>query len=147
MIFGINTTSDILKLFCVISRAIRRVNLRQFWSITSGIYDEYHVQIILLFVYTTTCKRFVIFTCGYFKLSWNTTALSQANCRNFSCSSIRAEIRAVDDNSISTLILSNWICEFHIFEPTGKLEPFIDFTKVSKISVKSLYLTCKLQCL
>ena len=43
---------------------------------------------MLLFVYTTTSKRFVIFTCRYFKLSWNTTALSQLNCRNFSCSSI-----------------------------------------------------------
>ena len=42
---------------------------------------------MLLFVYTTTHKRFVIFTCRYFKLSWNTTALSQSNCRNFSCSS------------------------------------------------------------
>ena len=62
-------------------------NLRQFWNITSGIYAKYHVQIMLLFVYTTTRKRFVIFTCRYFKLRWNTTALSQSNCRNFSCSS------------------------------------------------------------
>ena len=30
---------------------------------------------MLLFVYTTTRKRFEIFTCRYFKLSWNTTAL------------------------------------------------------------------------
>ena len=29
----------------------------------------YHEQIILLFVYTTIRKRFVIFTCRYFKLS------------------------------------------------------------------------------
>ena len=63
MIFGINTTSDI--------------------------YAKYHVQIMLLFVYTTTHKRVVIFTCRYFKLSWNTTALSQSNCRNFSSSSIK----------------------------------------------------------
>ena len=41
----------------------------------------------LLFVYTTTYRKFVIFTCRYFKLSWNTTGLSQSNCRNFSCSS------------------------------------------------------------
>ena len=65
-----------------------RGNLRQFWNITSGIYTKYHVQIMLLF--TTTRKRFVIFTCRYFKLSWNTTAISQSNCRNFSCSSITA---------------------------------------------------------
>ena len=44
---------------------------------------------MLLFVYTTTHKRFEIFTCRYFKLSWNTTALRQSDCRNFSCSSIR----------------------------------------------------------
>ena len=46
------------------------------------------LQIMLLLVYTTTHKRFVIFTCRYFKLSWDTTALSQSDCRNFSCSSI-----------------------------------------------------------
>ena len=43
---------------------------------TSGIYAKYHVQIMLLIVYTTTLKSFVIFTCSYFKLSWNTTALT-----------------------------------------------------------------------
>ena len=46
---------------------------------------------MLLFVYTTTRKGFVIFTCRYFKLSWNTTPLSQSNCRNFSYSSINIE--------------------------------------------------------
>ena len=63
-------------------------NLRQFWNITSGIYAKYHTQIMLLFVYTTTRKSFVIFTRRYFKLSWNTTAMSKSNCRNFSCSRI-----------------------------------------------------------
>ena len=58
----------------------------------SGIFAKYHVQIMLLFVYTTTHKRFVIFTCRYFKSSWNTTALSQSNCSNFSCSSINLEL-------------------------------------------------------
>ena len=60
------------------------------FEISQGIYAKYHVQIMLLFVYTSTHKRFVIFTCRYFKLSWNTTALSQSHCRNFSCSSISA---------------------------------------------------------
>ena len=55
----------------------------------SGIYAKYYVKIMLLFVYTTTHKRFVIFTCRYFKLSWNTTVVSQSNCSNFSCSSIK----------------------------------------------------------
>ena len=64
-------------------------NLRQIWNITSGIYAKYYMQIMLLFVYTTTRKRFVIFTCRYFKLSWNATALNQSNCRNFPCSSIK----------------------------------------------------------
>ena len=36
-------------------------NLRQFWNITSGVYAKYHIQIMLLFVYITTHKRFVIF--------------------------------------------------------------------------------------
>ena len=40
---------------------------------------------MLLFAYTTTLKRFVAFTCRYFKFSGNTTALIQSNCRNFSC--------------------------------------------------------------
>ena len=55
MIFRINTTSDILKLLYVISRAV------------SDIYAKYHVQIMLLFVCNTTRKGFVIFTCRYFK--------------------------------------------------------------------------------
>ena len=38
---------------------------------------------MLLFVYTATWET-VIFTCRYFKLSWNTSALSQSNCRNYS---------------------------------------------------------------
>ena len=79
-------------------------SLRQFWNITSGIYAKYHVQIMLLFVYTTALKRFVIFTCRYFKLSWNTTALSQSNCRNFSCRSIM-----FGTPTLSTLIvLEQW---------------------------------------
>ena len=40
-----------------------------YFKYTSGIYAKYHVQIMLLFVYTTTRKRFVIFSCTYFKLS------------------------------------------------------------------------------
>ena len=78
----------------MISRAVRRVKFETILNITSGIYDKYHVQIMLLFVYTTTHKRFVIFTCRYFKLSWHTTALSQSNWRNFSCSSINTDIFA-----------------------------------------------------
>ena len=89
MIFGINTTSDISKLLYVISRAVRRVNFETILK-----YHKWYLCQI-----SRTCKscyyllyycpqRFVIFTCSYFKLSCNTTALSQSNCRNFSCSSI-----------------------------------------------------------
>ena len=72
MIFGINGKSDISKLLYVISRAVRRVKFGTILNITSGIYAKYHIQIMLLFVYTTTCKWFVIFPCRYFKLSWST---------------------------------------------------------------------------
>ena len=89
VVFIINTTSDISKLLYIISWAVRRVKFETIWNITSGIYAKYHVQFMLLFVYTTLRKSLVIFTCRYFKLSRNTTALSQSNCRHFSCSSIR----------------------------------------------------------
>ena len=69
-----------------VSEDVRRVKFEKFWNITSGIYAKCHVQImLLLFAYTTTRKQVVISTCRYFKLSWNTTALSQSNCINFSC--------------------------------------------------------------
>ena len=84
--------SDISKLLYVISRADRRL---KFETIL-----KYHVQIMLLFVYTTTRRRFVIFTCRCFKLRWNTTALSQSNYRNFSCSSITRRILILLKKSI-----------------------------------------------
>ena len=85
MIFGINTTSDISKLLYVISRAVRRVK----FEISRVVFmPNITYKSCYFFVYTTTRKRFVIFTCRYFKWSWNTTALSQSDCRNFSCSSI-----------------------------------------------------------
>ena len=61
--------SDISKLLYVISRGVRRMKFKTILKITSGIYAKYHVQIKLLFSYTTTPKSFVIFTCRYFKLS------------------------------------------------------------------------------
>ena len=64
---------------------------------------------MLLFVYTTTRKRFEIFTCRYFKLSWNTTALSRSNCRNFSCSSIHAQTIL---DSHKKMMWSKLLCSF-----------------------------------
>ena len=87
--------------------------LRQFRSITSGIYAKYHAQIMLLFVYTTTSKRFVIFTCRHFKLSWNTTALSQSNGRNFSCTIIII--------IIFVFLYENYFCFFHVPGCSGML--------------------------
>ena len=103
MIFGINTTSDI-------SNSLYIRNLWQFWNITSGIYAEYHVQIKLLFVYTTTPKRFVIFTCRSFKLSWNITALSQSDSRNFPWGSITDVIQKIEKMLNNTHITTQkWI--------------------------------------
>ena len=94
------------------SHLIGKWNLRQFWNIAGGIYAECHAQIILFFVYTTIHKRFLIFTCRYFKLSWNTTALSQSNCRNFSCSSMNTVISTPpsvnEDLSVSSLTLEEF---------------------------------------
>ena len=90
---------------------------RQFWNITSGIYAKYHAHIILLLVYTATRKRFVIFTCRYFKWSWNTTALSQSNCRNFSCGSIimfNCDNVAKKQNSLLFFFTKTKICIFCI---------------------------------
>ena len=93
MIFGINTKCDFS-------------NLRQFWNITSGIYAKYHVQSCYYLFILLPAKVFVIFTWRYFKLSWNTTALSQSICRNFSCSSIKNEI------IVFTFILGDVKCKF-----------------------------------
>ena len=83
MTFVINTTRDISKL--------SQITYNNF-EISLWYLCKISLQIMLLFVYTTTHKRFVIFTCRYFKLSRNTTALSQSNCRHFSCSSITVKI-------------------------------------------------------
>ena len=89
VIFGINTTSDTSKLLYVISRAVKGVKFETILKYHKWYLCQISLQIMLLFVYTTTRKRFVIFTCRHFKLSWNTTALSQLNCRNLSCRSIK----------------------------------------------------------
>ena len=88
VIFGRNTTSDISKLLHVIWRAVTRMKFetnlkyheRYLWQISIT-----NHAIICLYYYP---QRVGIFTCRYFKLSWNTTALSQSNCSNFSCSSV-----------------------------------------------------------
>ena len=49
----------------------------------------------------------VIFTCRYFKLSWNTSALSQSNGRNFSGSSIITVI------IIIIVVYNYYCCCFH----------------------------------
>ena len=86
-----------------------KIVIMKFETITSGIYAKYHVQIMLLIVYITTLKRFVISTCRYFKLSWNTTALSQSNCRNVWCRSINTVITSL------IVILVTWrSCYFPI---------------------------------
>ena len=80
---------------------------------------------MLLFVYTTTRKRFVIFSCRYFKLSWNTTALSESNCRNLSCSSL----------TYSNIYLSRhvlWITSELMFASSCKVHPRLTFKQRGK---------------
>ena len=73
MVFGLNTMSDnYFEMFFIISRAIRRVNFETILKYYGWYFMPrtlYHVQFMLLFVYTTTHKRFVIFTCRYFESS------------------------------------------------------------------------------
>ena len=69
-VFAINTTGDISKLLYVISQAIRRVK-----NETSLKYHEWYLCQIsrsnqaIIGLYSTR-KRFVIFACRYFKLSY-----------------------------------------------------------------------------
>ena len=61
---------------------------------------------MLLFVYTTTR--------GYFKLSWNTTVLSQSNCRNFSCNCHAKEAKNLQNTPVNPTSyigyrLNNWL--------------------------------------
>ena len=73
MIFGINTTSDISKLMYVISRAVGGggggVKFETILKYHEWYLCQILLQIMVLFVYTTTHKGFVILTCRYFKLS------------------------------------------------------------------------------
>ena len=82
----------------VVSRAVRRVKFETIlkyheWYLCQ-ISRKTHAIQVCLYYYR---KRFAIFTCRYSKLSWNTTSLSQSNCRNFSRSSItdRIELHSV----------------------------------------------------
>ena len=63
----------------------KQTNKQTTWKPLHGVLALFTITTLYLYI---LYKRFVIFTCRYFKLSWNTTALSQQNCRNFSCSSI-----------------------------------------------------------
>ena len=116
MIFGINTTSDISKWLYVISRAVRRVKFETILK-----YHEWYLCQILHtnHAITHTHKKNIwgeyfswgeYFTCGYFKLSWNTTALSRSNCRNFSCSSIHAQTILDKKNDVIEIVV-----QFHCF--------------------------------
>ena len=76
VIFGVNTMSDISKLLNVISRAVRRVKCEPIL--------KYHEWYLCQITHTNDA-----IICLYYMYYWNTTALSQSNCRNFSCSSIK----------------------------------------------------------
>ena len=151
MVFGVNTTSttsDTSKLLYIISRAAKRV---KFETIL-----KYHNWYLYL-VYSTTRRRFVIFTCGYFKLSWNTTALSQSNYRNFSCSSIMdRNNQKITLNSATFGILSGvfqkfpflvfipfpWVCIFDLWRQTGFSRNFIFSAYASSFSFNLFKMEC-----
>ena len=80
--FGINTTRDISKLLYVISRAVSWVKFE-----TTLKYHEWYLCQI-----SRTNHAIICLYHRYFKLSWNTTALSQSNCRNFSFSGLNLQI-------------------------------------------------------
>ena len=94
----------VIGLLYVISGAVRRVKFETIWK-----YHEWYLCEIsrtnhaCLYNYP---QKVVIFTCRYFKLSWNTTALSQSNCRNFSCSNINAINYAKSKEKILTSLLT-----------------------------------------
>ena len=100
---------SISKVLYVLHEPLGKWNLRQFRNITSGIQCQISLQIMLLFVYTITRKGFVISTCRYFKWRWNTTALSQSNWKNFSCSDLNREtILLVTYRSLTRLARRSW---------------------------------------
>ena len=77
----------------LLSEAIRWVKFETVLKYHSRYLHVRHVSrtnpaFICLYYYP---QRFVILTCRYFKSSWKTTALSQSNSKNFSCSSINIE--------------------------------------------------------
>ena len=66
MIFGINTTGDISKI--VVRNYNRNLKFETILNITSGIFMPNITYKSCYYLFTTTRKRFVIFTCRYFKL-------------------------------------------------------------------------------
>ena len=109
MIFGINTTI-VTRNFT--SRYVRRVKFETIMKYHQWYLCQISLQIMLLFVYTTTHTRFVIFTCRYFKLNRDTTALSQPNTKNFWWSSINTGIPTVTKSTVSrpSLLLLTSCC-------------------------------------
>ena len=88
-----------------------KIVLRNFTSrYASEIWDNFEISKVVCMpnitykscyylFYTTTCKRFVIFTCRYFKLSWNISSII--------CSSIRQYIQCTHSAVFILEILEN----------------------------------------
>ena len=97
MIFGINTTI-VTRNFT--SRYVRRVKFETIMKYHQWYLCQISLQIMLLFVYTTTHTRFVIF------------ALSQPNAKNFWWSSINTGIPTVTNSTVSrpSLLLLTSCC-------------------------------------
>ena len=94
MIFGINTTSDISNLLYVISGAFVWVKFKRIlkyheWYLCQISHTNHAIIYLYYYRYLQKACNFHMYSCRYFKSSWNTTALSQSNCRNFSCSTVK----------------------------------------------------------
>ena len=111
---------------------------------------------MLLFVYTTALRKFVIFTSRYFKLRWNTTALSQSNCRNFSWSSITYEIgplqltihvpqnrhackRRTGTRQTKEITIYNYVCPYLSCPTATFCSPALRFVPPEWLAAKGLF--------
>ena len=75
---------------------------REQWNNDGGTVEQRLLQVVFMpnITYNSCYCLFIlqkvaIFTCRYFKFSWNSTALSESNCSNVSCSSINDHYKRI----------------------------------------------------
>ena len=110
MIFGINTTSDISKLLYLIARAVRRVKFETILKFHEGYWCQLsgtNHAIICLYYYP---RKVCDFHMWVFQINLKYYCSKPTNCRNFSCSSINADISGHNWGEIRHpwYYISNW---------------------------------------